>query len=81
MTTIKNNRRIDMSTIEEEIRKALEEEDQQALAQIDDEAGLFEIVGMSFHGKQAWLTWYMWAMGFITFVIGVYCFSAIQGDQ
>jgi hypothetical protein len=36
---------------------------------------------MSFHGKQAWLTWYMWAMGFITFVIGVYGFSAMQGDQ
>ena len=63
-----------MSTIDEEIRKALEEEDQQALAQIDDEAGLFEIVGMSLHGKQAWLTLYMWAMGFIAFVMGVYCF-------
>lgn len=67
-----------MNAIDEEIRKALEEEDQQALAQIDDEAGLFEMVGMSFHGKQAWLTWYMWAMGFMAFAAGVYCFLQIR---
>ncbi|MBL6745337.1 MAG: hypothetical protein ISP88_05455 [Pseudomonadales bacterium] len=67
-----------MSSIDEEIRKALAEEDQQALAQIDDEAGLFEIVGMSFHGKQAWLTLYIWAMGFIAFLIGVYCFLQVR---
>ena len=66
-----------MSTIEEEIRKALEEEDQQALVRIDDEAGLLEMVGMSFQGKQAWITFYMWAMGFIAFIIGVYCFLQV----
>ena len=66
-----------MGTIDEEIRKALEEEDQQALVQIDDEATLFEIVGMSFHGKRAWITFYMWAMGFIAFIICVYCFLQV----
>ncbi|HAR89877.1 MAG TPA: hypothetical protein DCR45_02760 [Gammaproteobacteria bacterium] len=33
---------------------------------------------MSFHGKQAWLTLYMWAMGFIAFLIGVYCFLQVR---
>ena len=66
-----------MGTIDEEIRKALEEEDQQALVQIDDEAGLLEMVGVSFQGKQAWITFYRWAMGFIAFIIGVYCFLQV----
>ena len=63
-----------MNAIDEEIRKALQEEDQQALAQLDDEAGLFEMLGMSFHGKQAWMTWYMWIMGFAAFAVGIYFF-------
>ena len=30
------------------------------------------MMGMTFRGKQAWITWYMYALGFATFVLGLY---------
>ena len=63
-----------MNAIDEEIRQALKEEDHKALEQLDDEAGLFDMLAMSFHGKQAWMTWYMWVMGFAAFAVGAYFF-------
>lgn len=60
-----------MNDIDEQIRRALSEEENQLLGN-DDEAGLFDLVGMSFHGKKAWMTWYMWILGFVVFIVGVY---------
>lgn len=48
-----------MSSIDDKIRKALAEEDSKALHEIDDEAGLFDLIGMYFSGKQSWLNWFM----------------------
>ena len=61
-----------MKSIDEQIRNALAEEDQKLIDEIDDEAGLFDMMGMTFRGKQAWITWYMYALGFATFVLGLY---------
>ena len=61
-----------MTDIDEQIRKALNEEDEAAIAQIGEQAGLFEMLGMTLHGKQAWLTYYMWILGLVTFAFGVY---------
>ncbi len=61
-----------MNDIDEQIRKALNEEDRAAIAQIGDQAGLFEMIGMSLRGRQAWLTYYMWVLGLATFVFGLY---------
>ena len=63
-----------MSNIDEQIRRALSEDDQRVIAELQDEVGLFDMLGMVLRGKQAWLTWYMWIMGFAVFVFGVYCF-------
>jgi uncharacterized membrane protein len=60
-----------MSDIDEKIRKALSEEDQKLIDEIDDEAGLFDMIAMTFKGKNAWMTWYMWIMGFVVFVVGL----------
>ncbi len=64
-----------MNSIDEQIRKALTEEDQRLIDEMDDQAGLFDMIGMSFKGKQAWLTYYMYFLGFATFVVGLYCLN------
>ena len=61
-----------MNSIDEKIRKALTEEDQKAIEQIDDEAGLFELVGLTFKGKQAWMTYYMWGGLLAVFIAGLF---------
>ena len=54
-----------MSDIDEKIRNALMAEDQKAIDEIDDGAGLFELIGLTFKGKQAWMTYYMYFFGLI----------------
>jgi len=54
-----------MSDIDEKIRNALVAEDQKAIDEIDDGAGLFELIGLTFKGKQAWMTYYMYFFGLI----------------
>ncbi len=61
-----------MSDIDAQIRQALTEEERQLIDDSTNQAGLFELVGMSFKGKQAWMTWYMWIMGFVIFFLGIY---------
>lgn len=62
-----------MSNIDDEIRKALSQEEQQSLDDLDNEMGVFEALALSFKGKQAWVTWYSYILGFAAFFIGVYC--------
>ena len=69
-----------MNEIDEEIKSALEDEDAKLFAELNDEAGLFELVGMSFKGKNAWMAWYMWIMGFIVFVLGVYALTLFLAE-
>jgi hypothetical protein len=42
-----------MSDIDEQIRNALTAEDHKAIDEINDSAGLFELIGLIFTGKQA----------------------------
>lgn len=64
-----------MSDIDAQIRQALSEEERKLIDDSSDQAGLFELLGMSFKGKQAWMTWYMWIMGFVIFFLGLYFLS------
>jgi len=61
-----------MNDVDEDIKKALSKEDHKALDEIGKEAGLFEVIGLSFSGRQAWLAHYMYALGFATFIAGVW---------
>tara|TARA_R110002073_G_scaffold140338_3_gene291216 strand:- start:373 stop:750 length:378 start_codon:yes stop_codon:yes gene_type:complete len=61
-----------MSDIDEQIRNALAAEDQKAIDEIDDGAGLFELIGLSFKGKQAWLSYYIFFLGFAVAAAFVY---------
>lgn len=61
-----------MSDIDDKIRKALSEEDQKLVDEIDDEAGLFDLVALTFKGKNAWMIWWVWIMGFVVFIVGLF---------
>lgn len=61
-----------MSNIDEQIRNALAAEDQKAIDEIDDSAGLFELIGLTFKGKQAWLSYYMYFLGVVITAAFVY---------
>lgn len=70
-----------MSNIDEQIRNALAAEDQKAIDEIDDGAGLFELVGMTFKGKQAWVTYYMYFLGIIVTALLVYSIVQFLGTE
>lgn len=61
-----------MNNIDEQIRQALTEEDQKVIDEIDHEAGLFELIGMTLKGKQAWITYYIYFAGLAATAAGVY---------
>lgn len=61
-----------MQDIDEKIRLALTAEDQKAMAAIDRGTGLFELMGMSFKGKQAWMMIYLYVLGLVVAVALVY---------
>ncbi len=61
-----------MSDIDEKIRNALMAEDQKAIDEIDDGTGLFELIGLTFKGKQAWMTYYMYFLGLVVATALVY---------
>ena len=61
-----------MSNIDEKIRTALAAEDQKAIDEIDDGAGLFELIGLTFKGKQAWISYYMYFLGLVITAAFIY---------
>lgn len=65
-----------MSDIDEQIRKALAAEDKKAIDEIDDGAGLFELIGLTFKGKQAWMSYYMYFLGLV--ITGALVYFVIQ---
>ena len=68
-----------MSDIDEKIRNALVAEDQKAIDEIDDGAGLFELIGLTFKGKQAWMTYYMYFLGLVVATALVYFVTQYLG--
>lgn len=65
-----------MSDIDEQIRRALAAEDKKAIEEIDDGAGLFELIGLTFKGKQAWMSYYMYFLGLV--ITGALVYFVIQ---
>jgi hypothetical protein len=61
-----------MRNIDEQFKEVCSKENQEALDEIGKQAGLFEVIGLSFSGRQAWLTCTIYALGFATFIAGVW---------
>ena len=68
-----------MSDIDEKIRNALMAEDQKAIDEIDDGAGLFELIGLTFKGKQGWISYYMYFLGLVVATALVYFVTQYLG--
>jgi hypothetical protein len=60
------------TNIDEQIRHALSESERRELEQFAGEVGVFEMIGMAFKGRQAWLTYYIWFAGVVAFAAGLY---------
>ena len=60
-----------MSVIDDQLFDALSEEDQ--LKDIKAGVGIFELLGLIFSGKQAWMIWYIYAVS-IAFLIAAVVF-------
>ena len=61
-----------MSNIDEQIRDALTKEDQKLINEISNPAGLFELVGLTFKGRQAWINYCIYFLALVVFVAFVY---------
>ena len=61
-----------MSDIDEKIRSALSAEDKKEIEEMEDGAGLFELIGLTFKGKQAWMSYYLYFLCFVVAVAGAY---------
>lgn len=61
-----------MNNIDEQIRKALTEEDQKAIDEINSAPGLFEMISLTFKGNQAWIMYYIYFVGLAVTAAGVY---------
>jgi hypothetical protein len=59
-----------MNTIDEQIKKVFSKEGQEALDKQAKQAGLFEVITLSFSGRQAWFTYTIYALSFATFIAG-----------
>lgn len=70
-----------MNNIDEQIRSALDAEDRKAIDEIGDGAGLFEMIGLTFKGKQAWMTYYMYFFGLVVFAALVYFVTQYLGTS
>lgn len=70
-----------MSDIDSKIRDALSQDEKRMIAELQEQVGFFDMLGMALRGKQAWLTWYMWILGLFVFAIGVYFFMQFLGSD
>jgi hypothetical protein len=61
-----------MTKIDDDIVNKLGDDDQTEISEINKEGGLFDLVSLSFSGTGAWITHYMYIIGFGAFFAAVY---------
>jgi hypothetical protein len=63
-----------MNKIDEEIKSGLSPHDKDDMQEIEQEGGLVDLIGLSVTGPSAWLTYYMYTVGFGAFFAAVYLY-------
>ena len=63
-----------MNKIDTELENKLSLEDQHTLNEINQECDLFDLIRLSFSGNGAWLTYFMYLIGFAAFFAAVYLY-------
>lgn len=49
------------------------------LSEIEGSEGLFTLLGASFHGGQAWIIYFLYALGIAAFLLALYCLRGYLG--
>lgn len=65
----------------DDLKRSLSQQEKDAIDELGNQAGLMQLLSMSLHGKQAWMTWYMWIMGLAIFGLGLYCLFQFLGTD
>ncbi len=61
-----------MTRIDEDLKKKLSPQDQSTVTEMSEEGGLVDMIKLSFLGSGAWLTYYIYIIGFAAFFAAVY---------
>lgn len=67
-----------LDSLDQKIRATLAEHDsklQKQIEVIDRGEGYFDLLKASFHGRQAWVTYYLYILGLATLALFIYCLT------
>ena len=73
-----------LDSLDKKSRAALAEHDsklQQEIEMIDRGEGYFDLLKASFRGRQAWITYYLYLLGFVTLALFIYCLAGYLASE
>lgn len=63
-----------MTKIDEEIKSGLNAHAKEQLQEMEQEGGLGDLISLSVSNTSAWLTYYMYTVGFAAFIAAIYLY-------
>ena len=73
-----------LDSLDQKIRATLAEHDsklQKEIEVIDRGEGYFDLLKASFHGRQAWVTYYLYILGLATLALFIYCLTGYLASE
>ncbi len=73
-----------LDSLDQKIRATLAEHDselQKEIEVIDRGEGYFDLLKASFHGRQAWVTYYLYILGLATLALFIYCLAGYLASE
>lgn len=73
-----------LDSLDQKIRATLAEHDsklQKQIEVIDRGEGYFDLLKASFHGRQAWVTYYLYILGLATLALFIYCLTGYLASE
>jgi hypothetical protein len=73
-----------LDSLDRKIRATLAEHDsklQKEIEVIDRGEGYFDLLKASFHGRQAWVTYYLYILGLATLALFIYCLTGYLASE
>lgn len=73
-----------LDSLDQKIRATLAEHDsklKKEIELIDRGEGYFDLLKASFHGRQAWVTYYLYILGLATLALFIYCLTGYLASE
>jgi|GEM_PF-179708 hypothetical protein len=73
-----------LDSLDQKIRATLAEHDsklKKEIEVIDRGEGYFDLLKASFHGRQAWVTYYLYILGLATLALFIYCLTGYLASE